>query len=158
MRISVVHGPNLNLLGQREPGIYGHTTLAEIDRRLEELARELGVELESYQSNSEGALIDYIQEAGPRSDGYVVNAGGLTHTSVALLDALLAVGRPFVEVHLSNPAGRENFRRRSLLSARARGVVQGFGAESYALGLRGLVQVVRAGNHEQAAPGAPHKE
>ena len=158
MRIAVVHGPNLNLLGQREPGIYGHTTLAEIDRRLDKLAHELGVELESFQSNSEGALIDYIQEAAVRADGYLVNAAGLTHTSVALLDALLAVGRPFVEVHLSNPSGRERFRRRSLLSARARGVVQGFGAESYALGLRGLAQIVGGGIHEQAAPPAPYKE
>jgi 3-dehydroquinate dehydratase-2 len=158
VRIAVVHGPNLNLLGQREPGIYGHTTLAEIDRRLEQLAHELGVELESFQSNTEGALIDYIQEAGVRADGYLVNAAGLTHTSVALLDALLAVGRPFVEVHLSNPAGRERIRRRSLLAPRARGVVQGFGAESYALGLLGLVRIVRDGIHEEAVPQVPHKE
>lgn len=158
MRISVVHGPNLNLLGQREPAVYGHATLAEIDSGLGELARELGVELETFQSNAEGALIDYIQEAGSRCDGYLVNAGGLTHTSIALLDALLAVGRPYVEVHLSNPAGREPFRRHSVLSARARGVVQGFGARSYALGLQGLVQVVRDGVHEQAMPAASHKE
>ena len=158
MRVSVVHGPNLNLLGQREPSVYGHATLADIDQRLSALAGELGVELESFQSNAEGALIDYIQEAGTRCDGYLVNAGGLTHTSVALLDALLAVGRPYVEVHLSNPAGRERFRHRSLLAARARGVVQGFGASSYALGLRGLVQVVREGYHEPAVSTAPHKE
>lgn len=158
MRIAVVHGPNLNLLGQREPSVYGHATLADIDRALGELARELGVELETFQSNAEGALIDYIQEAGTRTDGYLVNAGGLTHTSVALLDALLAVGRPYVEVHLSNPAGRESFRHRSLLAPRARGVVQGFGATSYALGLRGLVQVVRDAFHKQAMPAASHKE
>lgn len=158
MRVSVVHGPNLNLLGQREPSVYGHATLADIDRQLAALAGELGVELESFQSNAEGALIDYIQEAGPRCDGYLVNAGGLTHTSVALLDALLAVGRPYVEVHLSNPVSRERFRHRSLLAARAHGVVQGFGAASYALGLRGLVQVVREGFHESAVPTAPHKE
>ena len=148
MRISVVHGPNLNLLGDREPSIYGRTSLAQINGRVEELARELGVELEAFQSNAEGDLIDYIQEAGARVDGFVVNAAGLTHTSVVLLDALLAVGRPFVEVHLSNPAARESFRRRSLLAPRAHGVVQGFGADSYELGLRGLVRIVCAGAHE----------
>lgn len=152
MRVAVVHGPNLNLLGLREPAIYGSTTLAEINGRLEELARQLGVELEVFQSNAEGALIDYIHEAGGRVDGILVNAAGLTHTSVALLDALLAVGRPYVEVHLSNPAGRERFRRRSLLAPSAGGIVQGFGADSYALGLRGLVRIVCAGGHEQAAP------
>lgn len=150
MRIAVVHGPNLNLLGQREPAVYGHTSLAALDRRTEQLAHELGVELESFQSNAEGALIDYIHEAGPRVDGFVVNAAGLTHTSVALLDALLAVGRPFVEVHLSNPAAREGFRRRSLLAGRARGVVQGFGVASYELGVRGLVQALHAEWNPQA--------
>lgn len=149
MRIAVVHGPNLNLLGHREPSIYGRTSLAGINEQLERLAKELGVELEVFQSNAEGDLIDYIHEAGARVDGFLVNAAGLTHTSVALLDALLGVDRPYVEVHLSNPAGREPFRRRSLLAPRARGVIQGFGAESYALGLRGLVHVVCAGAHEQ---------
>jgi len=147
VRIAVVHGPNLNLLGSREPAIYGRTTLAEINGQLEQLAGELEVELEVLQSNAEGDLIAYIQEAGARVDGFLVNAAGLTHTSVALLDALLAVGRPYVEVHLSNPAGRERFRRRSLLAPRARGVVQGFGTESYTLGLRGLVAAC-AGAHE----------
>ena len=146
MKFAVVHGPNLNLLGRREVAIYGQSTLAEIDRRLEEMARELGVTLESFQSNTEGALIDYIQEAGPRVEGFLVNAAGLTHTSVALLDALLAVDRPFVEVHLSNPARREPWRHTSLLSGAARAVVQGFGAESYLLGLRGLASLVRDGN------------
>ena len=143
-----MHGPNLNLLGQREPSIYGRASLAEINGELEELAAELGVELEVFQSNAEGDLIDYIQQAAARVDGILVNAAGLTHTSVALLDALLAVDRPYVEVHLSNPAGREAFRRRSLLAPRARGVVQGFGADSYSLGLRGLVRIVCAGAHE----------
>jgi 3-dehydroquinate dehydratase-2 len=144
VRIAVLHGPSLNLLGQREPAVYGHASLAEVDRRTEQVAHELGVELECFQSNAEGALIDFIHEAGTRVDGFVVNAAGLTHTSVALLDALLAVGRPYVEVHLSNPAGRERFRRRSLLSRDARGVVQGFGAASYELGLRGLVEALHA--------------
>ncbi|NJD09441.1 MAG: type II 3-dehydroquinate dehydratase [Gemmatimonadetes bacterium] len=149
MRIAVVHGPNLDLLGHREPSIYGRTSLADINGQLGELATALGVELEVLQSNAEGDLIDYIHEAAARVDGFLVNAAGLTHTSVALLDALLAVDRPYVEVHLSNPAGRERFRRRSLLAPRARGVVQGFGAESYLLGLRGLVRVVCEGAHEQ---------
>ena len=148
MRIAVVHGPNLNLLGTREPSIYGRTSLAQINGQLAELAGELGVELEVIQSNTEGDLISFIHDAGGRVDGFLVNAAGLTHTSVALLDALLAMDRPFVEVHLSNPAAREDFRRRSLLAPRAGGMVQGFGAASYALGLRGLVGIVCAGAYE----------
>jgi 3-dehydroquinate dehydratase II len=139
VRIGVVHGPNLNLLGDREPAVYGTSTLREIGDRLQTLALELGVGLESYQSNAEGELIDYVQQAAGRVDGFLVNAAGLTHTSVSLRDALTGVGRPFVEVHLSNPAARESFRHGSLLSDRAVGVVSGFGAESYILGLRGLV-------------------
>lgn len=139
MRVAVIHGPNLNLLGQREPDVYGTETLAEVDERLQLLALELGVELVAFQSNSEGALIDYIQGAAGGVDGFVVNAAGLTHTSVSLRDALIGVGRPFVEVHLSNPSAREPFRHVSLLTDRAAGVVVGFGGESYLLGLRGLV-------------------
>ena len=138
MRIQVLHGPNLNLLGTREVAVYGATTLAEIDARLVALGAELGVRVQAFQSNHEGALIDRVHEA--RScGGFVVNAGGLTHTSVSLRDALLAVGRPFVEVHLSNVLRREPFRRRSLLSDVAVGVVHGFGPASYELGLRGIV-------------------
>ena len=139
MRVAVVSGPNLNLLGSREPGIYGTDTLEEIEQRLKRLGEEMGAEVESFQSNAEGALIDYIQESAERVDGFLVNAGGLTHTSVSLRDALVGVGRPFVEVHLSNPAAREPFRHVSLLTDRAVGAVVGFGAESYVLGLRGLV-------------------
>jgi 3-dehydroquinate dehydratase II len=139
VKIGVVNGPNLNLLGRREPEIYGSMSLAGIEARLAEVSAGLGVELEWYQSNGEGALIDFIQEAGGRVDGFIVNAGGLTHTSVSLRDALLGMGRPFVEVHLSNPAAREPFRHGSLLSDIAAGVVAGFGAESYVLGLQGLV-------------------
>jgi 3-dehydroquinate dehydratase II len=138
VRIGVVSGPNLNLLGTREPDVYGSASLADIDARLHGLAAELGVELETFQSNAEGALIDYIHDASARVTGFLVNAGGLTHTSVCLRDALIGVGRPFVEVHLSNPSARESFRHVSLLSDRAVGVVVGFGAESYLLGLRGL--------------------
>jgi 3-dehydroquinate dehydratase II len=151
VRVAIVSGPNLNLLGKREPGIYGRSTLAEIEDRLRELAGDLGVELEAFQSNGEGELVDYVQQAGERVEGFVVNAGGLTHTSVALRDALLGMGRPFVEVHLSNPAAREPFRHTSLLSDAAMGVVTGFGAESYILGLRGLA----ARLHESAGAAAP---
>jgi 3-dehydroquinate dehydratase-2 len=138
VRFAVVSGPNLNLLGEREPDVYGNETLAQIEARLQSLASELGVELETFQSNAEGALIDYIQAAAGRVDAFLVNAGGLTHTSVSLRDALVGVNRPFVEVHLSTPAAREPFRHTSMLSDRALGTVVGFGAESYILGLRGL--------------------
>ncbi|MFO7262173.1 MAG: type II 3-dehydroquinate dehydratase [bacterium] len=145
MRIGVLHGPNLNLLGRREPEVYGRATLEQANERLEAVAAELGVGLEVFQSNSEGALVDWIQESAERVAGYVVNAGGYTHTSVAILDALLGVGRPFVEVHVTNPQAREPFRHRSLLAPRAVGTVAGFGIESYVLGLRGLVARLRSG-------------
>ncbi len=144
MRVGVLHGPNLNLLGRREPDVYGRTTLAEIDDRLRAVGQELGVELEIHQANGEGALIDFVQQAAERVSGFVVNAGGYTHTSVALLDALVGMGRPFVEVHISNLHARESFRRRSLLAPRSAGVVVGFGPASYELGLRGLVGLLRA--------------
>jgi 3-dehydroquinate dehydratase II len=144
VRIGVIHGPNLNLLGRREPDVYGPETLAQIEDRLRGHARELGVELDTYQSNSEGDLIDYIQRSAERVSGFLINAGGLTHTSVCLRDALIGVDRPFVEVHLSNPAAREPFRHVSLLADRAAGVVTGFGAESYVLGLKGLVARLNA--------------
>lgn len=139
VRVAVLHGPNLRLLGRREPEVYGAATLAEIDAALGELASELGVELESRQSNHEGELLDFIEDAATRVDGFVVNAGAFTHTSLALRDALVGVGLPFVEVHLSNTAARERFRRHSYLSPVAEGVVFGFGVSSYLLGLRGLV-------------------
>ncbi len=139
MRIAVVHGPNLNLLGQREPEIYGSTTLAELDAECVRVGRDLGIEVESFQANAEGALIDYIHDAAPRVAGFVVNAGGYTHTSVALLDALVGVDRPFVEVHLTNLSARETFRQQSLLASRAAGSIQGFGPVGYVLAIRGLV-------------------
>ena len=139
MRIAVLHGPNLGRLGQREPEIYGATTLAEVDDGLIRLGRELGVEVETFQSNHEGELVDFIEAATERVSGFVVNGAGLTHTSVVLRDALVGSGRPFTEVHLSNTSAREAFRARSLLSPVATGVVYGFGPESYLLGLRGLV-------------------
>lgn len=143
LRIGVLHGPNLNLLGRREPEVYGRVTLEEIDRRLVALGSELGVEVECHQANGEGELVDRVQELGDRVAGFVVNAGAYTHTSVALLDALVGVGLPFVEVHLSNVYAREPFRAHSYLAPRAVGVVSGFGAESYLLGLRGLVSHLR---------------
>lgn len=139
MKIAVIHGANLRLLGTREPEVYGSDTLADINRRLNELAAELGVQLETYQSNHEGEILDFVAEAAPRVDGFLINPGAFTHTSIALLDAFLGVQRPFVEVHLSNTARREEFRRHSYLSGAATGVVYGFGVHSYLLGLRGLV-------------------
>lgn len=143
MKIGVLHGPNLNLLGQREPEVYGSATLADVDARLASEAGQLGVEVESFQSNIEGVLVDRIQETAPHVDGFLINAGGYTHTSVALRDALVGVGRPFVEVHLSNLQAREPFRHESLLAPKAVGAIMGFGLESYILGLRGLVLHLR---------------
>lgn len=138
-RILVLHGPNLDALGTREPETYGQATLAEIDRGLRELAAELRCEVECLQSNHEGVLIDSLHGARGRSDGVVLNPAGFTHTSVALRDAILACGLPVVEVHLTNPHRRESFRHRSMVSGAAVGVVSGFGASSYTLGLRALV-------------------
>ena len=143
MRIAVIHGPNLRLLGKREPEVYGTDTLDDVNAALSNLATELGAELESFQSNHEGQLLDYIEEASGRVEGFLINPGAFTHTSVALRDALTGVDRPFVEVHLSNTAAREPFRRKSFLSDVATGVVYGFGVQSYLLGLRGLVSRIR---------------
>ncbi len=140
LRVLVVHGPNLNLLGTREPEIYGRASLEEIHAELAAAAKPWGAELEFFQSNHEGALIDRIQEALSWADGILINPGGLTHTSVSLRDALAATRLPVVEVHLSNLAAREEFRRHSLVSPIAVGVVSGFGAQSYRLGLEALLQ------------------
>jgi 3-dehydroquinate dehydratase-2 len=136
--IAVIHGPNLRLLGTREPEVYGTDTLDDVNGKLATLAVELGVSLETFQSNHEGEILDFIEDASKRVDGFLINPGAFTHTSIALLDAFLAVERPFVEVHLSNTARRERFRRHSYLSGAAVGVVYGFGVQSYLLGLRGL--------------------
>jgi 3-dehydroquinate dehydratase II len=139
VKIAVIHGPNLNLLGTREPEVYGRQTLREVNQELAAAAVGLGVELQAFQANGEGELIDFIHAAAEETDGFVVNAGAYTHTSIALRDALVGVGRPFVEVHLSNTQAREVFRRRSLLAPKAVGAIMGFGVESYVLGLNGLV-------------------
>ena len=139
MHIAVLNGPNLNLVGEREPEIYGRATLGEIEAATRERARALGVECSWAQTNHEGELVDAIQGLRGRADGALVNAAAFTHTSFAVRDALLAVRVPFVEVHLSNIFAREPERRRSLLADAAVGVVAGFGADSYRLGLEGLV-------------------
>lgn len=138
MKILVLHGPNLNLLGTREPDIYGRVTLERINAALEELASELGCQLTILQSNSEGVLIDAIQAAVGTFQGVLINPAAYTHTSVAIRDALSAVGLPVVEVHLSNIHRREEFRRHSHVAPVAVGQICGFGADSYLLGLRAI--------------------
>lgn len=138
--ILVLHGPNLNLLGEREPDIYGTTTLADINTGLENLARELATTVDCRQSNHEGQLIDWIHEARATTTGLIINPGGFTHTSVALADALAAYPHPIVEVHLSNIAARESFRQQSYISPVATGIISGLGPTSYQLALRALAQ------------------
>jgi len=142
--IAVLNGPNLNLLGEREPEIYGRTSLAEIERATKERARALGVECTWIQTNHEGELVDAIQGLRGKADGAVINAAAFTHTSLAVRDALLAVSVPFVEVHLSNIFAREPERRRSLLADLAVGVVTGFGADSYRLGFEALARYLES--------------
>lgn len=142
MKILILHGPNLNLLGTREPDVYGSMTLDDINAKLIELGEELGVEVTCLQSNHEGALIDALHEARTWADGAVFNPGGYTHTSVALRDAISAIQIPVVEVHLSNVYAREEFRHTSMISAVCKGKVTGFGWRSYALGLRALVDLL----------------
>ena len=140
MKILVLHGPNLNLLGTREPGVYGSLTMEDIDTRLIELGKALGAEVTCRQSNHEGVLIDALHDARTWAAGVVFNPGAYTHTSVALRDAVAAIGIPVVEVHLSNVYAREEFRHTSLLSAVCKGKISGFGWMSYALGLRALLE------------------
>ena len=136
----VIHGPNLNLLGKREPEIYGRTTLYRLNRMLEELGEKLGLDVVTYQSNSEGELVEAVHAARGRFDFIIINPGALTHTSIALRDALLAAEVPFIEVHLSNVFAREEMRRRSMLSDIARGVISGFGVHSYIMALRFIAE------------------
>ena len=142
--IMILNGPNLNLLGQREPDVYGSTTLGEIEAMVREAARAHGVEIDWFQTNHEGALVDAVQALKGRADGALVNAAALTHSSLALRDALLAVQVPFVELHLSNIFAREPARRHSMIADLAIGMVTGFGAQSYLLALQALVGRLRA--------------
>ena len=145
-RILLLNRPNLNLLGTREPALYGHRTLAEIEAGLQKVASDLGHELRSLQSNHEGALIDAVQQAGTEGVGYIlINPGGLTHSSVALRDALTGVRIPFIEIHISNTAARETFRRRSLLAEVAVGSVTGLGTFGYELALRAAARQLSSG-------------
>ena len=153
LRIQVLHGPNLNLLGTRDPAVYGTTTLAEIDGELARRAKARGAELRSAQSNVEGDLVDLIQRAKGWADAIVINPGGYTHTSVAIRDAIEAVALPTVEVHLSNLHAREPFRRESITAARCIGQICGFGAQSYYLGLDAALAHVEA----TARDGIPKK-
>jgi 3-dehydroquinate dehydratase-2 len=144
MKILILHGPNLNLLGKREPEIYGQTTLEEINDRCASLAGELGAETAAFQSNHEGELVQRVQDARGSFQAIVINPGAYTHTSVALRDAIASTGIPTVEVHLSNIYRREAFRQHSYVAGVALGQISGFGAESYLLGVRAAVQAVQA--------------
>jgi len=143
LHILVLHGPNLNLLGTREPTVYGEATLAEINDMLMGLGKELGVSVETRQSNIEGELVTWIQQAPSQFQGLVFNPAAYTHTSIALRDAVTGVGLPMVEVHLSNIHRRESFRRRSYLASVSLGQISGFGPQSYSLGLRALVDTLQ---------------
>jgi 3-dehydroquinate dehydratase-2 len=143
LHILVLHGPNLNLLGTREPTVYGEATLAEINDMLMGLGKELGVSVEARQSNVEGELVTWIQQAPSQFQGLVFNPAAYTHTSIALRDAVTGVGLPMVEVHLSNIHRREGFRRRSYLASVSLGQISGFGPQSYSLGLRALVHALQ---------------
>lgn len=140
-KVLVLHGPNLNLLGEREPGIYGNINLTEINQRLVQTGKVLGFEVQAFQSNHEGVLIDSLQEARTWACGVVFNPGGYTHTSIALRDAVAALRIPVVEVHLSNVHAREDFRRQSLIAPVCAGSIAGFGWHSYLLGLHALQQL-----------------
>lgn len=142
MKILILHGPNLNLLGTREPEIYGSQTLNDIDKQLGELGKELGAEVKCFQSNNEGALVDALHDARSWAGGIVFNPGAYTHTSIALRDAIAGIGIPVIEVHLSNVYAREEFRHVSMISAVCKGKILGLGWRSYTLALRALVELL----------------
>jgi 3-dehydroquinate dehydratase II len=147
--IQLIHGPNFNLLGKREPSVYGAQTLDDLNAGIKSLANELGYELDAFQSNHEGELVEKIQQClGTKVGGILINPAAYGHTSVAIRDALQAVNLPFVEVHMSNIHSREPFRHKTMLSDIASGVVVGFGSDSYLLGLRGLVAKISTNSHK----------
>ncbi|MGZ3508119.1 MAG: type II 3-dehydroquinate dehydratase [Vulcanimicrobiaceae bacterium] len=143
MRVLVIHGPNLNLLGEREPDVYGTQTLAQIDAAITQTARELGIEVRSVQHNSEGAIIDALHSAPSACDAVIINPGAYTHYSYAIADAIAAISVPAIEVHLSNPYAREAFRRTSVVAPVCAGSIAGFGADSYILALRAAAAMGR---------------
>ncbi len=143
MRVLVIHGPNLNLLGTREPEVYGSVTLTEIDERLQERAQELGIQIETFHSNHEGEIVDKIAEAGSIADAIIINPAAYTHTSIAIRDSILAVAVPTVEVHLSNTQAREEFRHTSLIAPVVTGQIAGFGADSYLLALEAVALLLK---------------
>jgi len=155
--VLVLHGPNLNLLGMREPEVYGALTLEQVNERLRVLAHELGVEIDVFQSNIEGELVDRIQKAAGSAHAILINPAAYTHTSVAIRDALVAVGLPVIEVHLSNIHRREEFRHRSLISDIAVGQITGFGVDSYLLGLRAAVHAIAASRRRSLRTRRPLK-
>ncbi len=142
--VYVINGPNLNLLGSREPDVYGHTTLSDIEKIAMETGESLGLSIEFLQSNEEGALVNWIQEAREKAKGLIVNAAGYTHTSVAIMDALLASDIPIIEVHLSNIYKREDFRHHSYVSPAASGVICGFGAHGYSLAIDAMANLLKS--------------
>jgi 3-dehydroquinate dehydratase-2 len=157
-KIMVLNGPNLNLLGVRQPHIYGHDTLADIERRLQIRARSHDLTIDMRQSNHEGELVTWIQDARTTCAGIIINPAAYTHTSVAILDALLACELPVIELHLSNPHQREEFRHRSFVTLAAKGVIAGFGAHGYELALDAMAQLVKdQGGQAKPAKGARKK-
>ncbi|MDX1975974.1 MAG: type II 3-dehydroquinate dehydratase [Rickettsiales bacterium] len=141
--VLLVNGPNLNTLGTREPEIYGHETLADIEAACKKAAASLGLSMDCFQSNHEGELVDQIQKAGKTHKGLLINAGAYTHTSIAIMDALLTLSIPVIEVHMSNIFRRESFRHESYVSKAAKGVICGFGSDSYLLGLQAIAKLVK---------------
>ncbi len=141
MRILLINGPSLNMLGEREPDVYGHLTLSDIESRVAERAKELGAEVRAFQSNHEGAIVDYLQQEAPAADGIIINGGALTHYGLSLRDAIAGAGKPAIEVHISNIYGRERFRRRSVTADVCRGMVTGLGWFGYIAALEALVEI-----------------